>query len=1158
VNDFMSSPSNVPESPVPDLGSEGLTSRIVGVFLHGNLSAMLVVLSLIAGAVALLVTPREEEPQIIVPLADVHISVPGASAEEVERQVALRLEKMLYQIDGVEYVYSMSRPHEAVVTVRFYVGEDREDSLVKIYNKLQSNTDAIPPQVAGWVVKPIEIDDVPIVDITLWSDRHDDFALRRVAEELESRIQSVPNTGQTHIVGGRPRQVRIEFDAQLLASRQVSPEQLANALRGMNTVLPGGDLDVNNESLRIEAGDAFANVDEIRRLVVAAPHGNPVYLGDVAEVIDGPAEPLTHTRIGFGPAAANDETIPADLRDRARDYPAVHIAVAKKKGTNAVAVARAVEQRLSELREDVLPAGVYSRITRNYGETANQKVNELIEGLTVAIVIVIALLALTLGWREGLIIATAVPITFALTLLVNYLAGYTINRVTLFALILALGLVVDDPIVDVENIYRHLRLGRQKPLQAVLTAVNEVRPPIILATLAVIISFIPLFFITGMMGPYMRPMALNVPLAMLMSLVVAFTITPWMSYHVLKREHKPKPDSKNEESAPEMDAVVRSSLIYRVYQTVLEPFLRSRSARWTLLAVMVVLFGFSGWLAASRRVPLKMLPFDNKNEFQVVVDMPEGTTLETTESVTAELASYLRGVPEVTDVTTFVGTSSPMDFNGMVRHYYLRRGPSVADIRVNLVPKHDRVQQSHALTLRVRNDLQEIAERWRAKIKLVEMPPGPPVISTITAEVYGQPYHTYDEIVEAAKLVRARLEVEPAVVDVDDTVETDQTRLRFVLDAEKAALSGISAAQVASLVQTAIEGSVVTIFKVPREASPLPIIIQLPKSRRCHAEDIESLYALGAGGHPIPLAEIGHVERGAWDKTIYHKNLRRVVYVFAETAGRAPAEVVLDIQTDRAEGTGAGCPVLCAAKGGGQTRMEKAPETSNPSPTLSFRKDGAPAAAARPLRERTYLNNGGGVAWSIPAGFEVDWAGEGEWNITIDVMRDLGLAFAAACLGIYVLLVYETKSYLMPLILMISIPLTIIGIMPGFWLLNAFTAETVGSWQDPVFFTATAMIGMIALSGIAVRNAILLIDFVHKATAAGQSLKEALLASGAVRLRPIFLTAGTAMLAAWPITLDPIFSGLAWALIFGLFVSTVFTLVVIPVVYYMAYGRQAP
>ena len=1120
----MDSPSNTADSPTPDLSRDGLTSRIVEAFLKGNLSAMLVVLSLIAGAVALLVTPREEEPQIIVPLADIYVSVPGASAEEVERQVALRLEKMLYQIDGVEYVYSMSRPHEAIVTVRFYVGQDREDSLVKIYNKLHSNVDAIPPQVAGWVVKPIEIDDVPIVTATLWSDRYDDFALRRVAEEMESKLQAVENTGRTRIIGGRPRQIRLEFDPQLLAGRRVSLEQLATALRGMNVELPAGQIDANSEAVLVEAGAVFTSADEIRRLVIAAHNGRPVYVREIAQVIDGPAEPQTYTRFGFGPAAANEETIPAGLADHKRDYPAVHIAVAKKKGTNAVTVARAVELRLEELRKTILPTGVHARITRNYGETANQKVNELVEGLAVAIVIVIALIALTLGWREGFIIATAVPITFALTLLVNYLAGYTINRVTLFALILALGLVVDDPIVDVENIYRHLRRGKQKPLQAVLTAVNEVRPPIILATLAVIISFVPMFFITGMMGPYMRPMALNVPLAMLTSLFVAFTITPWMTYHVMKGEYEPASASAKA-GAVEPEGTDETSWIYRFYHAALGPFLTGRRARWGLLSIMLLLFCFSGWLAMSRRVPLKMLPFDNKNEFQVVVDMPEGTTLETTESATAELASYLRGVPEVTDVTTFVGTSSPMDFNGMVRHYYLRYGAHVADLRVNLVHKHDRVQQSHALTLRVRNDLAEIAERWRANIKLVEMPPGPPVIATITAEVYGQPYHTYDEIIEAARLVRARLEVEPAVVDVDDTAEADQTRLRFVLDTEKAALSGITAEQVAGLVQTAIEGSVVSILKDPGEVNPLPIVLRLPKTKRCHPEDIDSLYAVGTAGHPVPLAEIGHVERAIHDKTIYHKNLRRVVYVFAETAGRAPAEAILDVQADRAEWTGS-------------------KSSLNPS-------------VARSLHARSYLSNGGGVTWSIPDGFEIDWAGEGEWNITIDVMRDLGLAFAAACLGIYVLLVYETKSYLMPLILMISIPLTIIGIMPGFWLLNVLTADPVGAWQNPVFFTATAMIGMIALSGIAVRNAILLIEFVHHAVDAGKSLKEALITSGAVRLRPIFLTAGTAMLAAFPITLDPIFSGLAWALIFGLFVSTVFTLVVIPVVYYMVYGGRA-
>ncbi|MBN2445482.1 MAG: efflux RND transporter permease subunit [Phycisphaerae bacterium] len=1101
-----------------------LTSRVVEVFLKGNLSVMLVILSLILGAVALMVTPREEEPQIIVPIADVHISVPGASAEEVERQVTQRLEKLLYQIDGVEYVYSMSRPHGAIVTVRFYVGEDREDSLVKIYSKLQSNVDAIPSQVAGWVVKPVEIDDVPIVTATLWSDRYDDYTLRRVAEELESKLEAVPNTGGTRIVGGRPREIRVEFDTQLLAGRRIGSEQLAMALRAMNAELPGGQIDANNRAVIVEAGGVFKDAHDIRRLVIATPNGRPVYLSDVATVIDGPEEPETYTRIGFGPAAAHDDSIPAGLAENKHDYSAVHIAVAKRKGTNAVTVADAVERELNKLRETILPTGVYTRITRNYGETANHKVNELVEGLAVAIVIVIALIALTLGWREGLIIATAVPITFALTLLVNYLTGYTINRVTLFALILALGLVVDDPIVDVENIYRHLRMGRQKPMQAVLTAVNEVRPPIILATLAVIVSFIPMFFITGMMGPYMRPMALNVPLAMLMSLVVAFTITPWMTYHVMKGLYKPREDA-GDKAAPHAGVTDESSLVYRAYSGALGPFLASRPARLGLLLVMAVLFCFSGWLAMSRRVPLKMLPFDNKNEFQVVVDMPEGTTLETTASATADLAAYLRGVPEVTDVTTFVGTSSPMDFNGMVRHYYLRSGENVADIRINLVQKLERVRQSHAMTLGLREELNQIADRWGANIKLVEMPPGPPVIATVTAEIYGQPYHSYDEIINAAKLVRARLEAEPAVVDVDDTVEADQTRLRFVLDTEKAALSGVSAEQVAALVSTAIDGSTVSILKRPDEVNPLPIVLRLPRDQRSYPEAIENLYVVGMAGRPVPLAEIGHVETSVQDKTIYRKNLRRVVYVFADTAGRAPAEAILDIQADRGEW------------GGSAVSLDK--------------------SKARPLAARSYLSNGGGVPWAIPPGFEVDWAGEGEWRITLDVFRDLGLAFGAACLGIYMLLVYETKSYLMPLILMISIPLTMIGIMPGFWLLNALTADPVGQWQDPIFFTATAMIGMIALSGIAVRNAILLIEFVHHAFDAGKSLKDALITSGAVRLRPIFLTAGTAMLAAWPITLDPIFSGLAWALIFGLFVSTVFTLVVIPVVYFMVYDRPA-
>ena len=1104
--------NNLPSSPPPP-GRESFTQRIVEIFLRGKLAFMFLVLSLVVGAVALLVTPREEEPQIVVPMADVMVRVPGASAHEVERQVSTRLEKLLLQIDGVEYVYSMSRPELSIVTVRFYVGENREDSLVKIYNKIDSNTDQVPPAVAGWVVKPVEIDDVSIVNLTLYSDRYDDAALRRLAEEIEIRLQSVKNTNKVQVIGGRARQVRIEFDPGRLAAHTLSPLEVVRALRVSNVQTASGSFDATNTEFLVDGGTFLGGAEEMRSLVVGVHDGKPVKLREVAEVLDGPEEPDNYTRIGFGPASGE---LPAGL-DRAalatgRMFPAVHIAVAKKKGTNAVWVARAVERRMEELRDQLLPDGVYYRITRDYGETANDKVNELVEGLAIALIVVIGLIMLSMGWREALIIAVAVPITFSLTLMVNYMLGYTINRVTLFALTLALGLVVDDPIVDVENIYRHFKMRKEKPLRAVLTAVNEVRPPIILATLAVIVSFIPMFFITGMMGPYMGPMALNVPVAMLMSLVVAFTITPWMSYHILKGEY-------GKQAEP---FVVEKSLIYKIYNGFLPIFLQSRLVSWLLIAALCGLLGFAMWLAAARLVPLKMLPFDNKNEFQIVVDMPEGTTLEATDATTCALAEYLRSIPEVTDFQTYVGLASAMDFNGLVRHYYLREGSNVADIRVNLVSKDFRKQQSHALTLRLRQDLGRIASERGANIKIVEMPPGPPVIATLVAEVRGCPHHSYEDLIGAAKIVRARLEQEAGVVDVDDTVEDDEVKFIFVTDKEKAALNGISTEHVAETLRLALGGVSPGTLRLPDEVYPLEIEVTLPRALRSSVADLRRIYLKGGDGSLVTLGEIGHFEETIQDKTIYHKNLERLVYVFAEVAGRAPAEAILDIQADR-------------------NKQPKEPTSE----TL-----------IRPVEERSYYRNGAGIPWVLGEEFNVSWSGEGEWDITLTVFRDLGLAFAAACMGIYLLLVYQTGSYFMPLILMISIPLTMIGIMPGFWILNLLTNRPVGGFENPVFFTATAMIGMIALSGIAVRNAILLIEFVHETLKKGTDLRESLIRSGAVRTRPIFLTAFSAMLAAFPITLDPIFSGLAWALIFGLAVSTTFTLLVIPVVYWMVYANR--
>jgi multidrug efflux pump subunit AcrB len=795
----------------------------------------------------------------------------------------------------------------------------------------------------------------------------------------------------------------------------------------------------------------------------------------------------------------------------------VHVAVAKKRGTNAVWVARDIEHELEVSAAELLPDGVHWTITRDYGETANHKVNELIEALGLAVIIVIGLFALTLGWREALIVAVAVPITFSLTLLVNYLAGYTINRVTLFALILALGLVVDDPIVDVENIFRHLRMGRQRPLRAVLTAVNEVRPPIILATLVVIISFVPMFFITGMMGPYMRPMALNVPLAMAMSLVVAFTITPWMSYHMLRKHVKPDPRAAEDEESLGVGGM------HRAYAAVARPFLRSRAAAWLLLGVTAALFGFACWLAAARHVSLKMLPFDNKNEFQIVVDMDEGTTLETTDTVARALANHLRTVPEVESFQVYTGTASPMDFNGLVRHYYLRRGSNVADIRVNIAPKRQRAQQSHELLLRLRPALEAIARERGATIQLVEVPPGPPVLQTIVAEIHGDSDRSHSEMTAAAEIVAERLRREPLVTDVDTTVEAPQRQWTFVTDREKAALAGVSTLEIARTIAMALEGMTAAQVHLPSEVNPLEITLRLPLAGRSSIEDLHSMYLRGREGQIVQLGELGEFHEERVDQTIHHKNLERVVYVTAEMAGRAPAEAIVDIIADEVD-------------------------PGEPMPTPEPRE----------LSERSHLSPGGGDPWQLPEGTRAVWTGEGEWKITLDVFRDLGIAFGAACVGIYILLVYQTGSYLMPLILMISIPLTMIGIMPGFWLLSRawLGAAPIGEYPNPVFFTATAMIGMIALSGLAVRNAILLIEFVHVALAKGEPLERALIGAGAVRTRPIFLTSVSAMLAAWPITLDPIFSGLAWALIFGLAVSTAFTLLVIPTVYHMVYANR--
>ncbi len=1066
---------SVPAMPPSPSENKGIIQSVVRAFLSARLSILFMAFSLAVGTGAILETPREEEPQIVVPMADVMVNVPGASAEEVEKLVATPLERLLWQLDGVEYVYSTSYRDRCMVTVRFFVGENREDSLVKLHNTIMRNVDLAPSVVSGWVVKPVEIDDVPIVTLALHSRIYDDFALRRMAEEMFHRLAGIPDVSRVSLAGGRSREVRVELEPQRMQGFHVSPLEVRKALAGADVSRFAGTFSRGNRELPVAANAFFLSAAEVDNLVVGVFDDRPVYLRDVAEVYDGPQEAESYTRIEFPQQPSR---------------PAVTLALSKKKGTNAVQVARDVVAAARELQRDVLPDGVDMTVTRNYGRTAQDKVSDLISSLGFAILTVVALLAFTLGWREALIVAIAVPISFSLALGVNFVLGYTINRVTLFALILSLGLVVDDPITNVDNIQRHILMRRKGPREATLAGVAEVLPPVIMSTLAIIVSFLPLFFISGMMGPYMAPMAANVPLTVIFSTVCALTVVPWMAYSLLKglADKKPKAGAGTGSSFP--------TRTRRVYEAVVSPFLERRALRWALLGGIVLLLLGSLSLAALRFVPLKMLPFDNKNEFQIVIDMDEGTTLEATDRVVREFEAYLRGVPEVVSVSTYSGIASPMDFNGMVRHYFLRKGANVADIRVNLRDKSERDMQSHAILLRLRRDLQEIAALHKARIKLVEVPPGPPVMSTLTAEIYGTPDKPYSALVDGADDLAGLMRDEPGVVDVDVSSEAPRLRLDFILDKEKAALHGVSARDAADTLALALGGDVPATVHEPHERQPLHIRLVLPEARRSSYLGLAETPVKSASGDMVPLAELGRVVQVEDDQPIYHKNLRRVAYVFAETAGIPPAEAVIDL---------------------GSKLKEK------------------------PLAE----------------GLSVDWAGEGEWKITVDVFRDLGIAFGVALLGIYMLLVIQTNSFFMPVLIMAAIPLTLLGILPGFWLLNIVAGDVVGGFGDPVFFTATSMIGMIALGGIVIRNSVVLIEFIQEAQKQGLGLYEAVLQSGAIRLRPIVLTALTTALGAWPITLDPIFSGLAWALIFGLFASTLFTLVVIPVAYYAVYRNRA-
>ena len=907
-----------------------------------------------------------------------------------------------------------------------------------------------------------------------------------MADEILHRIQSTSDTGRAYVVGGRKRQINVLLQPEKMASRNVSVLEIEKALKGANFNLRAGTMDVKNQEIIVDAGPFIKSAAELKDVLVGVDQGRPVYLADVAEVQDGPEEVEAYTRLVFGPGASRDpDTKNLKNADQGSVFNQVTIAVAKKKGTNAVKVSEGLISRVDELKKEVIPSDVNILVTRNYGKTADDKVNELVKHLGIAVISIIALLTVMLGWREALIVALAVPMTLSVTLLANLLVGYTINRVTLFALILSLGLLVDDPIVDVENIHRHFKLKQHPPFDATLLAVDEVRPPTILATLAVIASFIPLFFITGMMGPYMRPMALNVPISMIMSLVIAFTVTPWITYHALKKEYEK--DTKPYD--------FKTGAIYRLYRRIVTPFLESRSRSYKFLAVVLLALILSILLIILKLVPVKMLPFDNKGEFLIVLDMPEGTTLETTDRVARDIESYLSTVNEIRNVESYIGIASPIDFNGMVRQYYLRKGSNVADIRVNLLDKHERSFQSHAMVLRIRPDIQKIADKHAANIKIVEVPPGPPVFSTVVAEIYGPPGASYDDLIVQSGKVRKIMESTKQVVDVDDSVTAPQKKYDFIVDRTKAGLNGMEEDSIARSAEIFLGGKSPTILHNDFERTPLEVNLRLPRNLRSRPEDMGPIRVKAADGSMIPFNELGELKDTTLDKTIFRKNMQRLVFVTGEMAGRSPVNAILDIKSSLAEN-------------------------------------------------------------KLPEGFEVELAGEGEWKITLEVFRDLGLAFGGALLLIYILLVQQTASFVIPLVIMAAIPLTMIGILPGFAILNLLFAQNIGSYPDSIFFTATGMIGMIALAGIVVRNSIILIDFIHVRTAAGAGLEDAIVESGAVRFTPILLTAGAAIFGSWVITLDPVFSGLAWSFIFGIFASTVFTLLVVPIIYYLVYGER--
>ena len=1053
----------------------GLSGRLAARFQSNALTPLLALSAMLLGIFAIVVTPREEEPQINVTFANVFVAFPGASTTEVENLVASPMEQVLAEIDGVKHVYSVSRPGMGVLTVQFEVGEGRTESLVRLYNAVFSNQDWRPGNVGILppIVKPKGIDDVPIVSATLWTDdpERGTSELLKVAHALEAEIKRVPGTRDVYTIGGAQDIVHVELDPQLVAGFAMTLEDLRFALTASNVVTHAGALVSGNVETPVQAGTFLSNREDVAQLVVGMFDGKPVYLDDIATIRARGDQPEQYTWFATGPAATEAGLDPVAYA------PSVTIAIAKKPGTNATHIADAVVDRLAQLEATVIPEGVNITITRNYGKTADDKASKLIQKLAFATMSVIFLTWFALGWREAIIVGTAVIVTLAATLFASWAWGFTINRVSLFALIFAIGILVDDAIVVVENIHRHRGLRSGSIGEIIPPAVDEVGGPTILATFTVVAALLPMAFVTGLMGPYMSPIPINASTGMIISLAIALILTPWLSNRLLA-------------NAPiHVESNDKESGLYRLFARIMQPLLdedTGRRARTWLYGGLIAAIGVAILLVVFQFVVLKMLPFDNKSEFQVIVDMPEGTSIEHTGRVLDALAESIEKVPEVTDYQVYAGTAAPINFNGLVRQYYLRADSNVGDIQVNLADKKHRKRSSHEIAGSVRDELAAIGREYGASVKLAEVPPGPPVMAPIVAELYGPDYEQQKQI---GRQLESIFHESPDVVDIDSSVEADATRFIIDVDRQRAALLGVPQKSIAAILQMALAGEDVTYIRQARERYPIPVRLDVPVSSKADLEALLALEVRSLSGQRVPISEIASVQEVSWDDAVYHKDLLPVVFVTADLAGEldSPLYGMFGLSGQINELTDTGL----------EQRYISQPEN--------------------------------------PYYFSMKW--DGEWQITYETFRDMGLAYSVGLILIFLLIVGQFRSYLLPLIIMAPIPLTIIGVMPGHALLGAK-------------FTATSMIGMIALAGIIVRNSILLVDFILEERRAGRSLEDAVIRASAVRAKPIVLTALAAMMGAFFILDDPIFNGLAIALIFGILVSTALTLVVIPILFY--------